>query len=188
MISISEQDLLFSARTYDSSSLGMIYDRYSPGIYRYALRLLGDECLAEDCVSETFSRFLKALGTGLGPQDHLQAYLYRIAHNWITDSYRRQPPPALELDDSLRAGDEVHPENQIDIRIEQERVRQALRTLTPDQRQVVSLRFIEGWENEEVASALKKPIGAIKALQHRAIQTLRRLLLREEKEGAYEPR
>ena len=166
-------------------SLGAVYDRYSPGIYRYAMRLLGDECLAEDCVAETFSRFLKAIRAGNGPQDHLQAYLYRIAHNWITDSYRRQPPPALDLDDGIHAGEHFLTKSQVDARLEQEQVRLALRSLTPDQRQVITLRFIEGWNNEEVAAALERPVGTIKALQHRAVNTLRRLLLRKE-ESVYE--
>ena len=182
----TERDLLDGAKSFDLLSLGAIYDRYSPGIYRYAMRLLGDECLAEDCVSETFSRFLKALRAGQGPQDHLQAYLYRVAHNWITDSYRRQPPPPLELDESVRSEDQHLPESQVDARLEQHQVRLALRSLTPDQQQVIALRFIEGWENDEVATALEKPVGAIKALQFRALNTLRRLLLGEEKEGAHE--
>jgi RNA polymerase sigma-70 factor (ECF subfamily) len=186
MNSPSERDLLTGAKQYDLPALGAIYDRYSPGIYRYAMRLLGDDCLAEDCVAETFSRFLKALRLGQGPQDHLQAYLYRIAHNWITDSYRRQPPPPLDLNDGLFAGDQFLPETEADKRYEQQKVRLVLRSLTPDQRQVVSLRFLEGWENEEVAEALGKPVGAIKALQHRALNSLRRLLLHQEVEGIYE--
>ena len=186
MNSPSEQELLNGARQYDLPALGAIYDRYSPGIYRYAMRLLGDDCLAEDCVAETFSRFLKVLRLGHGPQDHLQAYLYRIAHNWITDSYRRQPPPPLDLDDALHAGDHFHPEKQTEVRYMQKQVRLALRSLTPDQRQVIILRFLEGWENEEVAVALEKPVGAIKALQHRALNALRRLLLQAEVEGIYE--
>jgi RNA polymerase sigma-70 factor (ECF subfamily) len=187
MNSPTEQDLLNGAIHYDLTALGTIYDRYSSGIYRYAMRLLGDERLAEDCVAETFSCFLKALRTGQGPRDHLQAYLYRIAHNWITDCYRRQPPPPLDLDESIRAGETLHPENQVDVCLEQDQVRLAIRTLTSDQRQVITLRFMEGWENEEVAAALEKPLGAVKALQHRALNTLRRFLLPQEKEGVYEP-
>jgi RNA polymerase sigma-70 factor (ECF subfamily) len=180
----TELDLLTAAQTFDIDTLASIYDQYCPGVYRYALRLLGDECLAEDCVAETFSRFLKALRIGQGPKEHLQAYLYRVAHNWITDHYRRAAPETVELDEGLREEEQLHPEIQVDRRIDQEEVRLALRTLTPDQRQVV-LRFLEGWENEEVSSALQKPVGAIRALQHRALSTLRKLLVREEKEIDY---
>ena len=183
MKSPTEQDLLNSARNFDLSALGAIYDCYSPGIYRYAMRLLGDDCQAEDCVAETFSRFLKVLRSGQGPQDHLQAYLYQIAHNWISDSYRRQPPLPLELEDSMNAGELFLPEKQVETHLEQQQVRLALRSLTPDQRQVITLRFIEGLENDEIAKAVEKPVGAVKALQHRAINTLRRVLLKKMKEG-----
>jgi RNA polymerase sigma-70 factor (ECF subfamily) len=55
-------------------------------------------------------------------------------------------------------------------------VRSALFHLTPDQRQVILLRYVEGWELEEIARAVQKPVGAVKALQHRAVARLRRLL------------
>jgi RNA polymerase sigma-70 factor, ECF subfamily len=180
----NELDLLNGARAFNKQALAAIYDRYNPGLYGYAMRLLGDECLAEDCVSETFSRFLKALHAGQGPSEHLQAYLYRIAHNWITDHYRRQP--MLELDEDLRAEEEACPEAQVDRRLEQERVRNALRLLTPDQRQVIILRFLEGWENDAVSAAVQKPSSAVRALQHRALASLRRWLLGKEKETTYE--
>ena len=177
----SEADLLRGASAFDLQALAEIYDQYSPGLHRYAMRLLGDDSLAEDCVSETFSRFLKALRAGQGPETYLQAYLYRVAHNWVTDQYRRQPPPPLDLDENLREDEQARPEALVLQRLEQERVRGALRLLTPDQRQVIVLRFIEGWENEAVAATVQKPVGAVKALQHRALAALRRWLVEGEK-------
>jgi RNA polymerase sigma-70 factor, ECF subfamily len=179
----TEQDLLQQAQAFDHDALAVIYDRYSPGLHRYALRLLGDDCQAEDCVSETFSRFLKALRSGQGPRDHLQAYLYRIAHNLITDIYRRQPPPPLDLDERMVDGDSLRPERASDLRLAQDQIRLALRSLTPEQRQVITLRFIEGWENEEIAAALQKPVGAVKSLQHRAMNTLRKLWIGQEEDS-----
>lgn len=182
MVAISERDLLKDAKTFDPASLGAIYDQYSPGIFRYAMRLLGDQVYAEDCVSETFSRFLKALSMGQGPDEHLQAYLYRIAHNWITDCYRKNAPVTLELNESYPADDEPRPEQEAEIGLQKQEVRMAMRHLTPDQRQVIYLRFIEGWENKEVAAALGKPVPSIKTLQHRALKTLKKLLLTKKKE------
>ncbi len=181
----SEADLLKGAKAFDLQSLGEIYDFYSPGLFAYAMRLLGDHLLAEDCVAETFARFLKGLRAGVGPDTHLQAYLYRVAHNWITDHYRREPPPPLELEEDMRAEDDPPPEDQVGRLIEQEQVRGALRSLTPDQRQVIILRFLEGWDNEDVAAAVQKPVGAVKALQHRALASLRRWLLDKGKESEY---
>src|SRR5512138_1545197 len=71
-----ERELLELASKLNTAALAEIYDTYSTGLYRYAMRLLGDQDLAEDCVAETFTRFLKSLENGHGPRDHLQAYLY----------------------------------------------------------------------------------------------------------------
>jgi RNA polymerase sigma-70 factor (ECF subfamily) len=175
----SEAALLQRARAFDRQALAQIYDLYSPGLYRYALRLLGDAHAAEDCVAETFSRFLQALRQGKGPRDYLQAYLYRVAHNWITDQYRRQPAPPLELDEQCPAFDS-NPEEATSRRLRQARLRQALQRLTPDQQQVIALKFLEGWDNEAIARAIGKPVGAVKSLQHRALASLQRLLSNEE--------
>jgi RNA polymerase sigma-70 factor (ECF subfamily) len=185
---ISEETrLLKAAQAFDLDCLAEIYDRFSPGLFAYAIRQLGDEHLAEDCVAETFSRFLRAIRSGRGPDDYLQAYLYRIAHNWIADSFRRSPPPMLELDENLASGDHHKPDVQAEANLQRERVRAALHLLTADQRQVISLKFLEGWGNDEIAAAVQKPVGAVKALQHRALASLRRLLLKAEKEHSYEP-
>jgi RNA polymerase sigma-70 factor, ECF subfamily len=62
----------------------------------------------------------------------------------------------------------------------QARARAALWQLTPDQRLVVTLKYFEGFDNEEIAVALGKPIGAVKSLQHRALAALRRILQAEQ--------
>jgi RNA polymerase sigma-70 factor (ECF subfamily) len=175
----SENDLIKQARQFQEIALTEIYDTYSTGVYRYAMRLLGDVQLAEECVADTFLRYLKALSSGGGPSDHLQAYLYRIAHNWITDQYRRQPPTPLPLLEEI-PDTESDPLHMTVLSIEKQKVRLALMQLTLDQRQVILLKYLEGWENEAVAEFLRKPVGAVKALQYRAIQSLRRLLLQEQ--------
>lgn len=173
-----EQNTLVRAKKFDLDALAAIYDRYSPGIYRYALRLIGDPDQAEECTAETFSRFLTTLKHGGGPSDNLQAYLYRIAHNWITDFYRRSPP-IVELDEMLvdDFSDTVKP---VEEHLQSEEVRQALRHLTPEQRQVIVLKFLEGWDNESIAQVLEKQVTAVKALQYRALESLRRVLIAEE--------
>jgi RNA polymerase sigma-70 factor, ECF subfamily len=181
MAAIPERTLLARARDFNPAALAEIYDLYSPGVYRYAYRLLGDPCQAEDCVADTFSRFLIALRGGGGPQDALQAYLYRVAHNWITDQYRRQPPPPLELDEEA-ADRQPGVEESVAQRQQADHLRAALVRLTPDQRQVVVLKYLEGWENEKIAAILEKPVGAVKALQHRAVESLHRMLLAHREE------
>ena len=180
---IPQEELLARAKRLDMEALAEIYDLYSSGLYGYALRLLGDVELAEDCVAETFSRFLQALHAGKGPRTYLQAYLYRIAHNWITDQYRRQPIPPLSLDENLHTSSGTLPEQEVVENIQKEKVRAALLHLTPDQRQVIMLKYYQGWGNKEVAAALDKPLGAVKSLQHRALGALKRMLLSVEEKN-----
>jgi len=177
-IDFSEKELLKAALRFDSKALAQVYDLYSPELYRYATRFLGDPSVAEDCVAETFSRFLKAIHAKRGPKDYLKAYLYRIAHNWIADYYRRTPDVA-ELKDNYPASDNP-PEKEANLRIRQAQVRKAIQKLTPDQQQVIMLKYLEGWKNEEVAQALRKPVGAVKSLQHRALARLEKILSREK--------
>jgi len=175
----SDPELLELARQFDHPALAQIYDAYSPGLYRYAMRLLGDQSLAEDCVAETFSRFLQALQGGRGPRDFLQAYLYRMAHNWMVDYYRREPLQPVELTEEHHDGN-ASPEEDTGRRLQKERLRSALRKLTPDQQQVIALKYLEGWENEQISRSLRKPVGAVKSMQHRALAALQRLLNHEE--------
>jgi RNA polymerase sigma-70 factor, ECF subfamily len=170
-----EQELLRLASQLNTNALAEIYDSYSPGIYRYAMRLLGNDILAEDCVAETFARYLKVLQERRGPCDHLRAYLYRIAHNWIVDVYR-SGESTCELSEIIRSETDA-PEDEAIQRLRQKQVREAIRCLTPDQQQVIALKYLEEWSNEEVARVLKKPVGAVKSIQHRALRSLEKLLI-----------
>jgi RNA polymerase sigma-70 factor (ECF subfamily) len=174
----SDPELLQRARLFEHQALAQVYDTFSPGLYRYAMRRLGDQNLAEDCVADTFTRFLQALQSSRGPENFLQAYLYRMAHNWISDYYRREPASAEELTEEHR-DEQAGPEEDAHRHQQQARLREAMRHLSPDQQQVVSLKYLEVWENEQIARSMKKPVGSVKSLQHRALAALKRVLQNE---------
>ena len=175
-----DQAILERAKRFEAQALEEIFDKYSQGIFRYAFRLLGDTELARECMAETFSRFLTALKHESGPETYLQAYLYRIAHNWVTDFYRSKIPPSLPLDDQVVANPMEQPEQRFSAEMTNQQLRLALTLLTPDQRQVIVLKYLEDWDNDAIAMALNKPVGAVKALQHRGLEALRRILARNE--------
>jgi RNA polymerase sigma-70 factor, ECF subfamily len=179
-IHVSSPELIGRAKRLDPQALTEIYDIFSPGIYRYALRLLGDQNLACECLSDTFQRFLIALQHGAGPDDYIRAYLYRIAHNWVSDHYRNKSSLEVELDEETQCDLSQDPAHIIVQEFDRQQVRNALALLTPDQRQVIALKFIEDWTNEEISQSLNKPVGSIKSLQHRALRSLRRLILQDK--------
>ena len=181
----SELELIARARRFDATALGELYDTHSPAVYRYAMRLLDDAPLAEDCVTETFSRLLAALKVNKGPDRHLKAWLFRVAHNWCADQYRAGHTAVVsldELDDAIGFEPAEAPEHgpvaAFDRALETRQIRAALLALTSDQRLAMTLRFYEDMPNDEIAAALGKPIGAIKALHFRAMAALRRHLTR----------
>ncbi|MCJ7738894.1 MAG: RNA polymerase sigma factor [Anaerolineae bacterium] len=167
---------LQEAKRWDESALGEIYDTYAPLIYRYVYRKTGDRDIAQDLTAETFHRFLKALRRGTGPRDHLSGWLYRVAHNLVVDHYRSRPKePAASLEDVNPAVEPVQAE-MVARKDQAARVRVALQQLTPLQQKVVLLRFLEEMSLREVALALERTVGSVKALQHRAVSSLQRIL------------
>ncbi len=179
---VDETRLLERARAWEEDALLQIYDLYRPGLYRYAYRLLGQAEEAEECVAEVFARFLVALRRGQGPRRHLKAYLYRMVHNWVQDRFRARPMDPLddaERTPFMRTAGSTTEEEAV-RRWRAERLRQALQRLPPRQAQVLSLRFLQGFSFEEIAEAVGTSVGAVKALQHRGLENLRRLLKEED--------
>ncbi|MBC7241224.1 MAG: sigma-70 family RNA polymerase sigma factor [Anaerolineae bacterium] len=173
---VEERRLLEQAQCGDQQALASIFDRYYERIYAYIYRRTGQASLAEDLAGEVFLRLVETLKLQRGPNLHLGAWLYRVAHNLVVDHFRRNAKaPTQSMEDWLVAV----PDDPLE-HVEQEQlqavVRQALRRLTPDQQQVIILKFVEGLSNAEVGLILGKPEGAVKSLQHRALAALRRQL------------
>jgi RNA polymerase sigma-70 factor (ECF subfamily) len=172
---VNEAALRERAAALEPAALGEIYDAYAAKIYSYLYHRIGDSSVAEDLCGDVFIRMLEAIASGRAWSSSLQGWLYRIAHNLIIDHYRRQTKrDGPELDEAWMA-----PENYgetFEGLFHTAQLRTAMRFLTEEQRQVVVLKFVEGLSNAEVADVLGKTEGAIKALQHRALTSIRRIV------------
>ncbi|MCX7852385.1 MAG: sigma-70 family RNA polymerase sigma factor [Caldilineales bacterium] len=172
-----QASLLAGARQRDPQVLAAIYETYAPKIYAYIYRHVGDPYLAEDLTSGVFLKMLEALERERFAQDALQAWLYRIAHNIIIDDARQQQRrPTGELHDGLSLPPEADPDYLVGRKLENEHIRRALDQLTPEQKEVIILRFGEGMTAPQVAHILGKSEEAVRALQRRGLANLRRLL------------
>jgi len=183
MASVNEERLLVLAKAYDRQALAAIYDLYDAPLYRYIARQVDDMETARDLTADVFNRFLQALERGAGPDRNLRAWLYRAAHNIVVDFYRRREHRShLPLDERLIDG-RANTGQEAEHNLAFARARRALETLTPDQRQVITLKFLAGMSNQEVAEIMEKPVGAVKALQHRGLASLQRQLNPEEEKS-----
>ena len=173
-----EEGRLRRAGALDRGALAAIYDEYHQPIYRYIYRQVSDVETARDLTAEVFRRLLQAVQQGKGPDQNLRAWLYRSAHNVVVDHYRRQQHRQhLPLEEQLVNSND-DPVALAEKQLLAEQVTAALWQLTPDQRQVITLKYLEGLSNEETANVVNKPVGAVKSLQHRALAALQRQLVK----------
>jgi RNA polymerase sigma-70 factor, ECF subfamily len=174
--SAEEQDLLQRSRKLDEAALSAVFDAYYDPLYRYVYRYLRHSQTAEDVTADVFRNFLEKLAAGKGPTEYLKAWLYRVAHNLIIDEVRRNKyREHEELDENQRAS-EPQADRQAESSITKQMIHKALQTLTGKQRDVLILKYLHGFENEEIAYTLRMNVGTVKALQYRGLQSLRRYL------------
>jgi RNA polymerase sigma-70 factor, ECF subfamily len=174
----SERRLLERAKAYDINALAEIYDHYESKIYSYIYHRVGSQPVAQDLTSQVFLRVLEAIHNERTWETSFSGWLYRIAHNLVIDHYRRRGRDTqVPIDDlpTLPSHSEG-PEHAAERALTAETLRTAINRLTEEQAQVVTLRFLEGLSITEVAEATGKTEGAIKAMQYRAVTSLRRLL------------
>lgn len=173
-----EQALLGRARALEHEALARIHDQYYGAIYRYLTFRVSDAQTAEDLTGEVFIRFLGALRDRHTPPNTLRGWLFGAAQNVLKEHYRKQKQMNwTELDESI-AGHEPTPEQHLEARADQTQLRAALDELTPEQRDVLALRFGFGLPIKEVAATVNKSEGSVKMLQVRAIGALARQLQR----------
>ncbi|MBN1977880.1 MAG: sigma-70 family RNA polymerase sigma factor [Anaerolineae bacterium] len=175
-MSDDEARLIQRAKQGDPAAFTEIYERCQPFIYRYVLYQLGDAATAEDLTSEVFIRMVEKIDRFTYRGRPLLAWLYTIARNLITDHRRRAGKIQPLTPDSQLTDEAVDIEGSVLGKLTLRRLTIAIAQLTKDQRQVILLRFIEGLDNATAAAVLGKSVNAIKALQHRALTSLRRIL------------
>lgn len=181
---IAEEDLLLDrARHGDKDAVMQIYEQYFPPIYQYIRLRVDDRMVAEDLASETFTGFIEAIDRGNAPRHSLRGWLFRVARNLIADHYgasRKMATVTLDetVDDWLNAPDDDLPEANFIRHADAQQVRQAMHQLNPEQQEVLVLRFGQMLSVQATADVMGKSISAIKSLQFRAVDTLRRTLER----------
>jgi RNA polymerase sigma-70 factor, ECF subfamily len=183
--SVSRLDLtaadLVGARRREPAAVTRVYTAYAPALFRFFFAAVGDRPTAEDLTSDVFKSAIEDLPRFRGPVEALGGWLFRIAHHDLSDYRRRQARnPVQPLDDRLEeaalASGVMDPEELALDRVEGDRVLAALRQLTSDQREVLLLRMAANLTAPEVAGILNKSTDAVKALQHRGLASLARLL------------
>ncbi len=176
----NERQLVLQAQDGNTEAFGQLYDAYMERIYRFVYFRVEDQQTAEDITSQVFLKAWSNLDRFSFNRTPYLAWLYTIAHNAVIDHYRTRKVTTALDDVQLSQPDHSEAvENDIDLTAEMQSVKTALQALTDDQQKVLTLKFIEGMSNNEIAHQLGKREGAIRALQMRGLQALAKQL--EEK-------
>lgn len=170
------EQLVEKAKSLDQHALAELCEYFYPRIYRYVFYRVNSAEDAEDITGEVFLRMIRALQKQRGS---FTAWLFRIASNLLIDYYRhRASQPELVAAEEAHASSARNSIDSQDILL-QDRLKQSLGKLSSEQQQVITLKFIEGYNNSEIADILGKSVGAVKGLQFRALAALKRILHRE---------
>jgi RNA polymerase sigma-70 factor (ECF subfamily) len=169
--------LVDRAQRGDREALEELYLIHFDRIYSYLHVSVGNRHDAEDLTTQTFLRMLEAIGKFRWQSAPFSAWLFRIAHNLAMDHFRANkrwqpeeevPEPEPDESTSAEAGalESIGRRSMLEL----------IEDLSPEQQQVLTLKFVFNFSNGEVATILGKTEGAIKSLQHRALVSLQKQL------------
>ena len=171
--------LVERAQRGDRAALEELYLLHFDRIYSYLHMSVGSRHDAEDLTTQTFVKMLEAIGRFQWRSVPFSAWLFRIAHNLAMDHFRasRRWQPEEEIPEAVQ-GEETSAEEQALVSLGQTSLLQLIDRLSPEQRQVLTLKFVFRFSNAEAAAILGKTEGAVKSLQHRALASLQKHVTR----------
>jgi len=163
----ADERLLIEAAQQDPSRFAELYESHFERVYAYIVRRVRDRTAAEDLTSEVFEHALANLHKYEWRGVAFAAWLYRIAYNAIANRWEKGQREVGE------PGMEEHASSGVEEIERRAMLFQLVNQLPPDQRRVITERFVEQKSIREVAQALGRSEGAVKQLQWRALETLR---------------
>jgi len=182
------EKIVEAAKQGDAKAFESIYQLFSDSIYRYLYYMVGEKETAYDLTSQTFLKAYENIKSYRFKGYSFSAWLYKIAHNVAVDNFRslKARPQEVSSDKTLevvRIAEQSFEEKVIDRMA----IESALSKLTEKQRQVMILKYIEQLNNPRIAEILGKTTSAVKALERRALNELKDIiLLQQTKEQSYQ--
>ena len=170
-------ELVTRAQQGDQTAFASLYEQYSPLVYRFLRRRLdGADEVVEDLTEDVFVKVYEKLDRYVERGLPFTAWLYRIAHNHLVDYLRTLPRLAAHSLDDVAEMPERETTSDYTRVLDRQSLEPALARLTPEQRQAVELRFMQGMSVAETANVMGRSDEAVKKLQARALANLRRHL------------
>jgi len=171
-----DHELIKQAQRGDHHAFGDLYEIHAPAIFRYLFAHLDNSMDAEDLTGEVFLKAWQSLPKYIERGVPFLAFLFRIAHNVLVDHYRQNKRLEQKTPDEMdgyKADGTSEPVEMVSSQMEHQQILKVLSNLRVDYQSVLTLRFISELSPEETAQVMKRSVGAIRVLQHRALAALR---------------
>jgi len=168
-------ELVEKAAKGDSLAFGQIYELYFDKVYRFIYYRTNHQQTAEDLVAETFVRVWDKI-SAIHDTSSFNGWIYQIARNLVIDYYRSRK---IDVDINILENVLEYDDNIVDranLSFQQKKFLAVLDKLSSDEQLVIKLKFFDELDNREIAQMLGKTEGAIRVIQHRAINELKELL------------
>lgn len=186
----ADERLLIEAAQRDRARFADIYEEYFGLVYAYVARRVRDRSTAEDLTSDVFHKALANLPRFKWTGAPFASWLFRIASNLIADRAKRKAKISESLEEVELRPQDSRKDSQSGLE-DVERQAQLFRLvdeLPADQKRVVALRFAEDKSIREISNELGRSEGAVKQLQFRALENLRKKFTAEDTEQYQELR
>ena len=173
---LSDEALVLLAARSQQGALAELYDRYGRPAYGLALRVLRDEALAEDAVQEAFLAIWRTASRFVPERGKASTWILTLVHRRAVDLVRREERRRADtLEHAPEPGGGAVDEEAW-LRLQRERVQDALRQLPDQQREAIELAYYGGFTQSELAERLGQPLGTIKSRMFMGLARLRELL------------
>ena len=184
---ISDEELILRISGEDREAIRLLYARHGRLVYGCAMQIVSDAAAAEEVCQDVFLRVWERSGTYRRDRGKVVTWLARIARNRAIDVLRARRARGIvqttPVDDSVpaAAGGDSDPGERLWQSLRDERVREAVASLPPEQRRALTLAFFHGLTHRQIAESLGEPLGTVKTRIRDAMLKLRaRLGEREE--------
>jgi len=173
---LSDEALVLMAARSEESALAELYDRYGRAAYGLALRVLRDPALAEDAVQEAFLALWRTAARFVPERSKASTWILTLVHRRAVDTVRREQRRRADTLENAPEPSVEGVDEDAWLRLQRERVQEALRSLPDAQREALELAYYGGFSQSELAERLGEPLGTIKSRMFAGLARLRELL------------
>ena len=173
---LSDEALVALTGRADKSALAELYDRHGRVAYGMALRVLRDENLAEDAVQDGFMAVWKDAARYVPSRGKASSWIFTLVHRRAVDIVRREERRRADVLEPAGVASGESTDELAWLRLQRERVQEALRQLPDQQREALELAYYGGFTQAELSERLGQPLGTIKSRMFAGLSRMRELL------------